>query len=155
MSTAKLLRWSQEHTVYSRLDSTSVQPRGDHAPPSSEESQNTQVCVWFDCKTSCYDVITVWEGWMVVIQYETWAIPMFTLCRWYRVNLIGTARWLVLLLLTVTVTTFEFIFKTCFSGGFILPKKPSADFSRFEKLSKDAVAKPAGQHWVKSHLNIR
>lgn len=52
MSTAKLLRWLQEHTVYLALDSTTLQPRGDHVPPSSEESQNTQV--WldsFDCET--------------------------------------------------------------------------------------------------------
>ena len=46
MSTAKLLRWVQEHTVYSWLDSTTLQPRADHAPPSSEEFQNTQV--WLD-----------------------------------------------------------------------------------------------------------
>lgn len=46
MSTAKLLRWLQEHTVYSEFESTVLQPRGDHVPPSSEESQNAQV--WFD-----------------------------------------------------------------------------------------------------------
>lgn len=46
MSTAKLLRWLQEHTVYSEFESTVLQPRGDHVPSSSEESQNTQV--WFD-----------------------------------------------------------------------------------------------------------
>lgn len=52
MSTAKLLRWLQEHTVNSGLDSTTLQPLADHEPPSSEESQNTQVWeVSFVCKT--------------------------------------------------------------------------------------------------------
>lgn len=43
MSTAKLLRWLQEHTVRSALDSTTLQPLGDHVPPYIEEFQNTQV----------------------------------------------------------------------------------------------------------------
>lgn len=32
--------------MYSEFESTVLQPRGDHVPPSSVESQNTQV--WFD-----------------------------------------------------------------------------------------------------------
>lgn len=45
MSTAKLLRWSQEHRVPLEEEWTTLQPRGDQDPPSTDESQNTQV--WF------------------------------------------------------------------------------------------------------------
>lgn len=52
MSTAKLLRWVQEHTVYSELDSTTMHPLSDHVPPPSEEFQNTQVWLFsFVCET--------------------------------------------------------------------------------------------------------
>lgn len=57
MSTAKLLRWLQEHTVYLEFDSTVLQPRGDHVPPSAEASQNTQV--WFNslvCEQNKYNM---------------------------------------------------------------------------------------------------
>lgn len=52
MSTAKLLRWLQEHTVYSELDSSTLHPLSDHVPPPSEEFQNTQVWLFsFVCET--------------------------------------------------------------------------------------------------------
>ncbi len=60
MSTAKLLRWLQEHTVNLELDSNRLQPLGDHVPPSSEEFQNTQVGIdSFDCENKIIFIINV------------------------------------------------------------------------------------------------
>lgn len=62
MSTAKLLRWLQEHRVRFGEESSTVQPRGDQEPPSFEESQKTQV--WFnpaDWKTQKHNPLLLSE----------------------------------------------------------------------------------------------
>lgn len=135
MSTAKLLRWLQEHTVYLGLNSSTLQPRADHVPPFSEKSQNTHTDS-FACETrkderdhdhyrsniSCRDILYV-----IILNSKLYV----TCSRWSKVNLTGSWRWLVFVLLTATVTTLELSLKVWFACRFIPLKKTSAEPFRF------------------------